>query len=137
MYKNKHLDAELDVISGDFKDCILFQIRHPDLLVAAVYIPPRNSEYFDEIYFKNLQLMLEYFSCCHLIITGDLNSRIGTLICTNTSYTYLPNPDEIVNMNGKILSEICDNIVVMNGFTNNAKPLIRGIRFIEEMSVHR
>ena len=68
--------------------------------------------------------MLEYFSSSHLIITGDLNSRIGTLICTNTSYNYVPNPDEIVNMNGKKISEICkndSNIVVMNGFINNTK----------------
>ena len=84
--------------------------------------------------------MLEYFSSSHLNITGDLNWRIGTLICTNTSYNYVPNPNEIVNMNGKNLPEICNNdsnIVVLKGFTNNAKPLIRGILFLEEMSVHR
>ena len=43
VYKNKHHDAELDVISVDFRDWILFKIRLADLLVAAVYIPPRNT----------------------------------------------------------------------------------------------
>ena len=100
VYKNKHPNAKLD-ISKDFRECILFKIRHTDLLVASVYIPPRNSKSFDEIYFMDLQLMLEYFSSSHPMITGDLNSRIGTLLCTNTSYNYVPNLDEIVNMNGK------------------------------------
>ena len=58
------------------------------------------------------------------MITGGLNSIIGTLLCTNISCNYVPNPKEIVKTNGKYLSERCNNdsnIVVLNGFTNNAK----------------
>ena len=77
VYKNKILEGEVDLIPADFRDCVLFKINNSDLVIDGMYIPPNNSLYYNEIYFKNLQLILDYFREKHLIIIGDLNSRIG------------------------------------------------------------
>ena len=124
VYKNKQLDAELDVISVYFRDCVVFKIRYTDLVIATMYIPPHNSEYYDNIYFKNFELLIEYFNNKHLIITGDLNSHVGILDETTTRFNYISNPDTNVNLNGKNLLGICSadfNFVMRNGFSNDIK----------------
>ena len=77
-------------------------------------------------YFKNFELLLEYFNNNnkHLIITGDLNSRVGILDEITTRFNYIANPDTNVNLNGKNLLGICSadfNFVMRNGFSNDIK----------------
>ena len=68
VFKNKHIDVEIDIISIDFRDCVIFEIRDTDIVIAAMYIPPRNSEFFDDIYFNNLELLCQHFNNRHLAI---------------------------------------------------------------------
>ena len=49
VYKTLNLEAEFDVLSTSFKDCIVVKIRYTDIVNAAMYIPPRNSLYFNYI----------------------------------------------------------------------------------------
>ncbi len=114
VYRNKKKYLQIDVITDDFRDCVIFNIRHTELFIAAVYIPPSLSEYFDDISFSNLELILDYFKSSQLLIVGDLNTRIGTL---NDDYT--PNPDQVVNEHGKQLLRICgydDDVKIINGY---------------------
>ena len=114
IYRNKTKDVQIDVISDDFRDSVIFNIRHTELFIAAVYIPPSTSEYFDDISFSNLELILDYFKSSQLLIIGDLNTRIGTI-----AGKYTRNPDQIINEHGKALLRVCegnDNISIVNGF---------------------
>ena len=109
------LGVELDILSLAFRDCVVFKIRYSDVVFAAMYIPPRNSVYYDEVYFKKCELLMDHYENRHLIITGDLNSRIGTVANSN----YMTNPDPTINPNGKKLREILErnqNVIVLNGF---------------------
>ena len=66
-------------------------------MFAAVYIPPSNSNYFDDISFDNLETIYQKFKYNRLFIMGDLNSRVGTLQTNNTIYKYADNPDHVTN----------------------------------------
>ena len=124
MFKNNHIDVEIDIISIDFRDCVIFEIRNTDIVIAAMYIPPRNSELFDDIYFKNLELLCQHFNNRHLVTTGDLNTRVGVIGDASAQSTYLVNPDVNVNLNGKNLREMCaanSNFLILNGFADENK----------------
>ena len=117
VYKNAKLNAEFDTLSTAFRDCVIIKIRYTNIVIAAMYIPPRNSLYFKDIYFTNLELLLEHYEDRHLIVAGDINSRFGTLPDTR----YMQNPDIGINQNGKQLKEILlrnRNHYVLNGFNN-------------------
>ena len=49
--------------------------------------------YYDDIYFKNIELLISYFNDSHLVIAGDLNSRVGTLNDFNSDFRHVGNPD--------------------------------------------
>ena len=56
------------------------------------------------------------FKKYRLIITGDLNARIGTPV--HEHYDYLVNPDNVINVNGKRLLGILDmwkDMIILNG----------------------
>ena len=67
---------------------------------------------------------LEHFKNKHLIVVGDLNSRVGILCKRNNRHSYIPNPDDVINTNGKKLLEICNNhkkFLVLNGLTDGIR----------------
>ena len=138
MYVSKQLDTCADVISCELRDCVVFMIRNTDLVIGAMYIPPYNSEYYDDIYFKNLELLLDHFSSKHLIIIGDLNSRVGILNNSVTAHKYMSNSDTAVNINDKILLNLFKaypNFVIINGLTDAKNILIQNLHSIVEVFV--
>ena len=85
------------------RDCVIFGIKDTDFIFAAVYIPPSNSIYFDNICFENLNLIYNKFKSYRLYIMGDLNSRVGKVESNNPKYKYVDNPDTVINENGRKL----------------------------------
>ncbi len=69
----------IDVVSNDFNDLIVFNIRHSEAMFAAVYLPPIISKYYTKDYFDALDLICDTFSTqTQLFVFGDFNARIGT-----------------------------------------------------------
>ena len=64
VYKNIKFEKKLEIITCNLRDCVVVQTG--DVTIAAMYIPPSNSEYYDEIYTKNLELIYNEFSTKHL-----------------------------------------------------------------------
>ena len=104
---------------------MIVNIRNTDLVIAGMYIPPNNSVYYKDIYFDNLRLIKEYFKDQHLIVIGDLNSRIGNIEGKlGYGYNYVPNPDITINDNGKNLKDICStglDFTILNGLSDGIK----------------
>ena len=95
IYKKKSTQIQIDIICNEFRDCVVVQIRNTNMVLACMYIPPENSKYYDDIYFDNLQMLLNHFNDRYLLIAGDLNSRFGNLISQSQ------NPDKTTNKHGK------------------------------------
>ena len=113
----------------------LFNIER-DLFICAIYIPPRDSPYFDADVFVEHETDIALFSSeGFVLIAGDLNSRTGcgldyydeeTSTFENDAFT-LPNYaiktrknfDNIINEHGKGLLEICKScdLRILNGRT--------------------
>ena len=109
--------VDIEVISKEFLDCIIFLIKNIDLLCIAYYITPNNSKYFNENYFTNLRLFLNQFKDKSVICIGDLNARVGTPE-HRQNVAYQQNPDPIINQNGKeLLNTLKDNesFYIVNG----------------------
>ena len=124
VYKNERSDFHLDVICDELRDCVIVKVRDSDLVIAAPYITPSNSLYYDEIYFKNLEMIYQKFNSCDLIITGDMNSRIGTMKYEQLLIEHKENPDSVINANGKKMIELIErwkNMVVLNGLVYSDK----------------
>ena len=66
--------------------CVVFQIQQSNLVIAAQYIPPSNSIYYDEIYMKDFNLNHGKYKLRKLVIVGDLNARIGNNLSMPRSY---------------------------------------------------
>ena len=66
----------------------------------------------------NLNLIYEKYKSRDLIITGDLNARVGNFVCSNSAITYQTNPDISVNPNGnKLLDWLTQHqdMIIVNG----------------------
>ena len=49
-----------------------------DIFLCAIYIPPRESPYFNSDFFDGLQNdIAKYSSEGHILLTGDFNARTG------------------------------------------------------------
>ena len=51
LFKRKTCMVQMDALDMDFRDCVVVYFRDCDVVMAAIYIPPSNSIYFDDIYF--------------------------------------------------------------------------------------
>ena len=110
--------VNVDVISTDFNDIVVFDIRGSDCTVAAIYLPPIESKFYSNDYFDTLDLICETFAHKkQFYLVGDFNSRIGTPM--SSSMQYQPNPDTGTNNHGKHLLDIIQkhNLHVINGST--------------------
>jgi len=65
-----------------------------DILVVGVYIPPRNSSYYESVDNKNgvdmlelcLEEIFERYNECAVILCGDFNARTGNLNTSEENY---------------------------------------------------
>ena len=115
VFKNFQSNLKLNVIADNFVDCVVLEICNTQIIIVAPYIVPNNSSYFTDDYFSNLELILDHFKNRHIIVIGDMNSRIGP---PATPFTYKVNPDSIINTNGKNLLSIINRhseVFVING----------------------
>ena len=110
----------MEVVCNTLRDCVVCRVTNTNIILAAVYIPPSNSEYFDEIYMKNLELLCNGFKSSHLLIAGDCNARTGTISYTDSTIKHLINPDT-TNHNGRELKRFIaanEDMVVLNGYSH-------------------
>ena len=118
VYVKEHSVFNVDLLSTDFNDLIVCNIRGSDVIIAAVYLPPVESTYYSYDYFDALDSMCHAFSNKELYLLGDFNSRIGTPV---SQLQYQPNPDSETNSHGKSLLSIINkyHLTVVNGCINN------------------
>ena len=61
VFKNDTRNFQLDVVTTDVTDSVLFRVRDSDMIFAAMYIPPSNSQYYSVDYLHNLRLITNFF----------------------------------------------------------------------------
>ena len=103
VYKNAEFNFTVDVLCDSLRDCVIVEVKNSYLVIAAQYIPPSNSVYYDDIYMENLSLIHEKYKSSHLLITGDLNTRVGMMDYNNPLFSHNINPDTIINTSGSKL----------------------------------
>ena len=91
-------------------DQVWFSLQSvPDTVFGAIYISPRDSPYYRPQSFATIQ---EHCNCENVFILGDFNARLSSLnIFKNPTRNidYTPNPDGIINANGRELLSLCDS----------------------------
>lgn len=83
---------------------------YPDYKFGGVYIPPKDSPYYEPSMFG--ALLANIMQRSRVVIMGDLNSRVGVPYLTDLGdkpYQYNETRDFVVNDNGKQLLDICKN----------------------------
>ena len=119
VYKNIQSRLKINIITENLIDCVILELCYTPIIIVAVYIAPNNSPYFTDDYFNNLELVLNHFKNRQIIIIGDMNSRIAT---PDGPFKYKPNPDTVINSNGRNLLNILNNhaeLFVINGIIHN------------------
>ena len=91
------------MICGSLRDCVVFEVKNSDFVVAAHYIPPSNSMYFDDIYMENIKLLYEKYKNKNFLLLGDLNARVGDVSYNDPTLLHCTNPDSFINNNGRQL----------------------------------
>ena len=115
VYVKDNSSFNVDIVSTDFNDLIVFNIRGSNCTIAAIYLPPIESKYYSSDCFNALDLVCHTFlNSTQFYVLGDFNSRIGTPV----SSQYQPNPDIVVNSHGKSLLDIIQkhNLKLINGY---------------------
>ena len=118
LYRNTRCPLQITILCDSMRDCIVFEVKNSDLVIAAQYIPPSNSVYYSDIYMENIQLIHEKFKNKHLMMLGDWNARVGDVQYADPKITYCANPDSTTNSNGRqILKWIEQNqdMLLLNG----------------------
>ena len=135
VFKNNSCSLDMELWYDGFPDCVICHILNTDILLIAIYIPPSNSKYYDDRYFENLDLICTMFQSYKLVITGDLNCRIGSL-SNDVDGSYSENPDTMVNTHGSRLKKWLPgkNLVVVNGYTDAEKEFDTNFTFYRSTS---
>ena len=118
VFKNKQCSINIEIICNSMRDCIVFEVKNSSMVIAAQYIPPSNSIYFDGIYMENLKLLYDKFKIKNLLLLGDLNARVGDVSYSDPAIKHCKNPDNIVNSNGRQLlkwMEQREDMILLNG----------------------
>ena len=132
VYRRKSSQIQLDTICKELRDCVIIQIRNTNLVLACAYIPPENSKYYDDIYFDNMEMLMNHFCDNNLLIMGDLNSRFSNLTNKQKDYTYTQNPDKSTNKHGRTLIDILQshsNYFILNGIETGDKSFASNYTF--------
>lgn len=108
----------------------------PDIVVGGIYIPPRNSTYFDDGLFANIQEMVTVkYGDKYAVVMGDMNAHLGDYRTLSTHQLpdihYTPSEDTSSNMSGRVLRDLCDNnnLLVLNNLVVKEKELWTGLTF--------
>ena len=100
-----------------------------NILIVGVYIPHSESSFYNEDVWITLQNFLETHTNYHLILAGDFNARIGSLVPTlslasecdlstkNILEVNRSSEDKRVNCQGKDFIAMCSNtnFIILNG----------------------
>ena len=107
-------------------DQVWLQLRcFPGIIFGFIYIPPHDSQYFNETSFSAIQEKLKADkSIRECVIVGDVNARMGkklrelpdNLDLENLSYPSIPDPIQVPNGNANIVFSMCceENLAVVN-----------------------
>ena len=94
----------------------------PNIALGGVYIPPEDSQFFEQTIIANMSAYIE--SKKNVIIVGDFNARPGTPILPNKRgglYEYADIKDHTVNAPGRNLINLCKekSLVIANHLRHN------------------
>ena len=107
-------------------DQVWLQLRcFPGIIFGFIYIPPHDSQYFNETSFSAIQEKLKADkSIRECVIVGDVNARMGkklrelpdNLNVDNLSYPSIPDPIQVPNGNANIVFSMCceENLALVN-----------------------
>ena len=119
VFRRVDTEISVDVVSDEFRDCVVFRILPLDIVCVANYIPPSNSKYTTPDYMDNLKLFMLNFKDSPTCIIGDMNARFGQPPAFAEEITYKHNPDENMNTNGHALLNMLEedeSFHILNGF---------------------
>ena len=121
MYRKSTLDIQLHLFENICPDSVVFSIESCSIHFIAPYITPRNSSCKRAEIFPCIQTIVQSFRHYRICLIGDLNSRCGNV--TIHPYSYVQNPDPIVNPYGKNLMRLCNDngLVLVNGLKYEQK----------------
>ena len=118
LYRNTECEVQITILCDSMRDCVVFEIKNSDMVIAAQYIPPSNSVYYNDMYMENLKLIHEKFRKKRLIMLGDWNSRIGDVYYADPGITHYTNPDNTINSSGRQLLKWIEqnqDMLLLNG----------------------
>ena len=91
------------------EDQVWFSLQNiPDTIFGCVYIPPRDSPFFNPQSFSTIQEKCK--STEKTLVMGDLNARLTNLedfSSEQQKISYTTNPDKVTNTNGREMKSIC------------------------------
>ena len=126
MFIKNNLQKYVEGIDKNYNDTIVVYMSF-NLIICGMYVPPVNSKYFGD----HFDILDVYSSAKkHVILCGDLNSRVGHLGELN-GLTYSDNPDTEVNEHGKSLIEVCksNKMIPLNMLSMDNKTFVGGYTF--------
>ena len=97
VFRNRRCSLNIEMICNTLRDCVIFQVKNSNMVIAAQYIPPSNSVYYNEIYMENLKLLHNKYKSKKFLLLGDLNARIGDISYENPTIMHCKNSDTAVN----------------------------------------
>ena len=106
VYKKITSEFDAELVSDEFRDCVIFRILPIEVTCIAMYISPSNTKYYTPEYMENLQLFLSTFKLLPTCLVGDLNARFGQPPIFNNDVSYKNNPDKELNASGRALVRI-------------------------------
>ena len=116
-------------------DMLVLEVKDTAAVIVALYIPPNNTNYYTDIYYDNLQLIVETFVFFkELFIFGNMNSRVNNSFPHN-GFQYSENPDNFCNQNGRHLIKILNeykNLLIVNGICYKNRIMDSNFTFILE-----
>ena len=105
-----------DIIIVEMKNKQWKEVEKIHMIIC--YRESRESKYADKNYFDKIKEYIEKFKMKHIIMLGDLNSRIGKM--NDNKHLNLPkrnSEDSIVNKQGRELINFCNetSLIIANG----------------------
>ena len=137
LYKCNSSTLMIDVVCDSLPDTLIFEIRNSTIAFIACYIPPSNSNYYNESYYNNLFMACDSFLLKKdIFILGDLNSRVGNSFPPK-GHSYAPNPDRDINQNGRKLIRLLNDfkpLILINGLLHDGRSMDSALTFFRGRS---
>ena len=124
IYKKHTVEIEMRPFKINLPDCCVVSLVNTKILIIALYIPPRNSQYFNNLYFENFRTIYESLSHTYdVIVVGDFNARLSNRFPYRKT-SYKTNPDQTINQHGQQLNNLlshCETMKIVNGAITSNK----------------